>query len=318
MQVMRNFMRWEILRVVLLAALALPAGAAAQDGGIEVFSGNTIFESGARISLSHLYSSRDSLFRGSDEVPNEAGRSMREHRAVLGFNYGLLPELSLSLLLPYVSKESSYQADGAAERSNTQGLGDAALLGKYRFFSEYWTRSAFHVSAIGGVELPTGSSDERVGDELLPFSMQPGSGSLDAIAGLGLTLSTGRYRFDTHVIYKANNEGEGDFSEGDFFTIGGSFAYRFYHARYPGPSASAKIGLGWRHEASDESSGEAIAGTGLEDLRIRVGLVYHPYPEIDLVALVEIPVYGDYKVSAGGEAQLALDVRTFFGFGIRF
>jgi len=313
MQVMRNFMRWEILRVVLLAALALPAGAAAQDGGIEVLSGNTIFESGTRISLSHLYSSRDSLFRGSDEVPNEAGRSMREHRAVLGVNYGLLPELSLSLLLPYVSKESN----GAAGRSNSQGLGDAALLGKYRFFSEYWTRSAFHVSAIGGVELPTGSSNERVGDEPLLFSMQPGSGSLDAIAGLGLTLSTGRYRFDTHVIYKANNEGDNDFSEGDFFTIGGSFAYRFYHARYPGPSASAKIGLSWRHEAPDERSGEALAGTGLEDLRIRAGLGYHPYPEIDLVALVEVPVYGDYKDSPE-EAQLALDVRTFFGFCIRF
>jgi len=314
MQVMRNFMRWEILRVVLLAALALPAGAAAQDGGIEVLSGNTIFESGTRISLSHLYSSRGSFFRGSDEVVNEDDRSMREHRAVLGFNYGLLPELSLSLLLPYVSKEESRHPGGVTQRSSSEGLGDAALLGKYRFFSEYWTRSAFHISAIGGLELPTGSTDEP---GATGPSMQPGSGSLDAIVGLGLTLSTGRYRFDTHVIYKANNEGDGNFSEGDFFTIGGSFAYRFYHAKYPGPSASAKIGLSWRHEAPDELGGEARADTGLDELRLRAGLVYHPYPEIDLVALVELPVYGDYRADAVS-GQLALDVRTFFGFGIRF
>ena len=318
MQVMRIIKRWIIPRVLPLLALVFPAGVSAQDGGIEVLSGNTIFESGTRISLSHLYSSRGSLFRGSDEIGNGDGLSMREHRAVLGFNYGLLPELSLSLLLPYVSKESSGHPSGVAERSSSEGLGDVALLGKYRFFSEYWTRSAFHVSAIGGLELPTGSSDEPGAAGLLPFSMQPGSGSLDAIVGLGLTLSTGRYRFDTHVIYKANNEGDGDFSEGDFFTIGGSFAYRFYHAKYPGPSASAKIGLNWRHEAPDEEvGGGALADTGLDELRFSAGLGYHPYPAIDLVALVEIPVYGDYRAGAGS-GQLALDVRTFFGFGIRF
>ena len=46
-------------------------------------------------------------------------------------------------------------------------------------------------------------------------------------------------------------------------------------------------------------------------------MVYHPYPEIDLVALVEIPIYGTFK-AVNGEGQLALDVRTFFGFGFRF
>jgi len=325
-QVMRIFKSWFIYRVLPLAALVFPAGVSAQDGGIEVLSGNTIFESGARISLSHLYSSRGSLFRGSDEVVNgddltkdeRIGGSMREHRAVLGFNYGLLPELSLSLLFPYVSKESSSCcAMGVPQRSSSEGLGDAALLGKYRFFSEYWTRSAFHVSAIGGLELPTGSTDEPGATGPLPFFMQPGSGSLDAIVGLGLTLSTGRYRFDTHAIYKANNEGDGDFSEGDFFSIGGSFAYRFYHAKYPGPSANAKIALHWRHESPDEVGGGALPDTGMDELRLSAGLVYHPYPEIDLVALVEIPVYGDYRADAGS-GQLALDVRTFFGFGIRF
>ena len=71
--------------------------------------------------------------------------------------------------------------------------------------------------------------------------------------------------------------------------------------------------MSWRQEDPDELAGVADANTGLSELRLIAGLTYHPYPEIDLVASVEVPVYGDYD----GE-QLALDVRTFFGFGIRF
>jgi hypothetical protein len=225
---------------------------------------------------------------------------MEEHRAVFGFTHGVMPDLSLSLLLPVIRKESSNLPDpGVTQRS--EGLGDATLLGKYRFFSEYWEQSAFHVAAFGGLELPTGSSRERLG-----------SGSVDAIGGVVLTLSIARFRFDALALYKANNEGSRDFSEGDFFVLGTSFAYRFYHAQYPGPSASAKVGLSWRQEDPDKG-GLADANTGLSELRLLAGLTYHPYPEIDLVASVEVPVYGDYD----GE-QLGLDVRTFFGFGIRF
>ena len=319
MCVMRNFNLSRNLQVLLLTALAFPSGVVAQDGGIEVLAGHTIFESGTRISLSHLYSSRGTLSSGSAEVPNPDDLSWREHRIVLGVNYGLRADLSLSLLLPYVSREADLSGPdaGGVQSSRSDGLGDAALLAKYNFFSEYWKQSAFHVSAIGGVELPTGSVNERRGEELLAFSMQPGSGSLDAIGGLALTLSTGRFRFDAHAIYKANSEGSEDFTDGDFFTLGGSFAYRFYHARYPGPSANVKIGLGWRHEGVDEHDGEVLQNTGLDELRVRAALVYHPSPEIDLVAQIEVPVYGDYR-AAPGAGQLALDVRTFFGFGIRF
>jgi len=316
---MHSFKVSNFLRIVLLAGLSFPSGLAAQDGGIEVLAGHTIFESGTRISLSHLYSSRGTLSSGSAELSNPDDLSWREHRVVLGVNYGLRADLSLSLLLPYVSREAELSAPdaGGVQSSSSDGLGDAALLAKYNFFSRYWKQSAFHTSVIGGLELPTGSANERSGDELLAFSMQPGSGSLDAIGGLALTLSTGRFRFDAHAIYKANSEGSEDFTDGDFFTLGSSFAYRFYHARYPGPSANVKVGLNWRHEGVDEYRGGVLPNTGLDELRLRVALVYHPFPEIDLVALVEAPVYGDYR-AAPGEGQLTLDVRTFFGFGIRF
>ena len=302
---------WFSFFVVLLPL----AGAPAQDGGIELFSGNTIFESGSRVSLSHIYVSRGSLFSGSEEVANPLERSMLEHRMVLGFDHGVTPKLALSFLLPVVEKES--KSLGPSGNSQVRGLADAALLAKYRFFSEYWSQSAFHASVIAGLELPTGSSEERDANGFLPFSMQLGTGSVDGIVGLGLTLSPGRYRLDLHAIYKANNEGDRDFSEGDYFSVGLDFAYRFYHAKYPGPSASAKISLHWRHEDPDELGGVNLGNTGLRELRIRGGLVYHPYPEIDLVALVEIPLYGTFK-SLNGEGQLALDVRTFFGFGFRF
>ena len=311
---MRISKRWMIQPSFLLSVFFAVTTVSAQDGGIEVISGHTIFESGSRISLSHLFTSRGSLFNGSSQVGNPDDRSIEEHRAVFGFNHGVTPELSLSILLPIIQRDST---SSVAARQRSEGLGDATLLGKYRVFSEYWSKSAFHVSAIGGLELPTGATGERDGTALLDPSMQPGTGSVDAIGGLALTLSIERFRFDAQLLYKANNEGSSDYSEGDFFVLGGSFAYRFYHAQYPGPSASAKVGLSWRQENPDELSGIDRENTGLRELRLRAGLVYHPYPEIDLVALVEVPIYGNYESAVGGD-QLALDVRTFFGFGFRF
>ena len=69
-------------------------------------------------------------------------------------------------------------------------------------------------------------------------------------------------------------------------------AYRFLHRKYPGPSASARIGLQWRHDGRSELDGLSLSDSGSDELRLRPGLGWHPKPNIDISLSVDIPLLG--------------------------
>lgn len=297
------------LGLLLLVASAWAPTASAQEGGIEVFAAETLFASGTRVSISHIYKSKGTLFDGSGEVSDPLNRTYSEQRLVAAIDHGLLPNLTLSALLPHVSKS----LDSDAGDLSGEGFGDVALLAKWRIYKRDWRRGAFHASVIGGVETPTGETGVRDGGVRLPTSLQPGSGSWDPFLALSATLDLNRLRFDALAFHKLNNEGAQDFEDGDFTALELKGAYRFLHTKYPGPTASAKLGLQWRHESSAKQDGVSLAGTGSDELVARTGLTWHPAPQWDLSLSVDVPVYQDYE-----DQQLGLDYRTFLALGIRF
>jgi hypothetical protein len=283
--------------------------ASAQEGGIEVFAAETIFDQGTRISVSHIYKERGSLFSGTEKVSDPLDQAFHEHRVVAAVDYGLRADLSVSALLPYVYKEleaNTGDLDGS-------GFGDAAFLIKYRPYKRDWKRSAFHLAAIGGIETPTGSTSERDGGARLAPGLQPGLGAWNPFIGASANLDLSRWRFDAHAFYKENTEGAQDFERGDFFSFELDGAYRFLHTKYPGPTASGKVGLQWRSEDAATLNGVNVTNSGLQELRLRPGLSWHPRPSIDISFSVDVPLYQDYDGS-----QLGLDYRTFLAIGIRF
>ncbi len=290
-------------------ALALGGPATSQEGGIEVFAAGTLFSKGTRVSLSHIYKRKGTLFHGTDEISDPLDRTFHEHRFVAAIDHGFRPDLTVSALIPYVDKELK---SDAGDR-NSSGLGDVALLAKFRIHKRDWTRSSFNVSAIGGVELPTGATHERDAGARLPTELQPGLGSWNPFLGLATNLSLDRLRFDGLAFYKLNTEGAQDYEKGNFFALEVDAAYRFLHTKYPGPSASAKLGLQWRHEDHARDDGSTIGDSGSDELRLRPGLTWHPAPNIDISLAVDIPVYQDFN----GD-QLGTDYRTFLAIGVRF
>lgn len=292
---------------VLCLSAALPISA--QDGGIEVFAAEPLFSSGTRVSLTHIYETKGSLYRGSNEISDPLDRERDEHRVVLGIDRGLKPDLTVSALVPYVVLDFESDA-GDADSSD---FGDVALLGKYRFYEENWPQSTFNVAFIGGVETPTGSTSESEGGSRLPPGLQPGSGSWDPFVALSSNLSQGRYRLDASAFYKLNTEGAQDFDRGNFFSLSLDGKYRFWHEQYPGPTAGVKLGLQYRYEGRAEQDGTNVANSGSSEIRGRTGFSWHPAANIDVSFNVEIPLYQDFN----GE-QLALDYRTFLALGIRF
>lgn len=285
----------------------------AQEGGIEVFAAETLFSEGWRISESYLYKRKSNVHRASDQVDAARDRVFEEHRSVTGVDYGLLPSLTVSTLIPVVYKQQRQRVGGSKETLESFGPGDVALLGKYRVYKNDWKRGAFHLALIGGLEFPTGDTDADEDGLRLPPTLQPGSGSWDPFAALATNIDLNRFRFDGLFFYKENTEGSQDFEDGDFFAVEFDSAYRFLHTKYPGPTASAKLGIQWRHESRAKLDGRTVSNSGSDEIVLRTGLTFHPIPSMDLTLSVDVPVYSDFN----GE-QLEFELRSFLAFGFRF
>jgi len=299
------------MRYLLLTAccVSLSTGAAAQQGGIEVFAAETLFAQGTRLSLTTIYESRSDLYSGSSEITDPLDQSLLRRTTVLGIDHGLLPQLTVSALVPF--KDNGFE--GTMGDLDGAGLGDAAVLAKYRIHETLWPRGGFRVALIGGAEMPTGDTNEKAGGMLLSPGLQPGSDSWDPFFAVSTNVDHGKFRFDASAFYKDNTEGDQDYEAGDFFAVELDFAYRFYYTKYPGPTASAKIGLQWRDVGRARQAGATVADTGYEQLMLRTGLSWHPRPDLDVSLAVDLPLEQDYN----GE-QLGLDYRSLLAVGLRF
>ncbi len=296
--------------ILLIVATVLAAPAAAQSGGIETLTGEMLFASGTRLSVSHSMQHKGSIYTGSDEVANPLGSSYTEHRTVFGFDYGVSSSFTLTALLPVISK--SFEQDGMGNL-NSAGIGDLAVLAKVLLHHNYWRRGGYHFAAAAGLEAPTGSTSTEDGGARLGPGMQSGSGSWDPFVSFSANLEADRWRFDAIAIYKENTEGAQDYEDGDDFAVDLVAAYRFLHAPYPGPSANVKLGLLYRHEGAAEQAGVTVLNSGNEQWLGRLAFAWHPQPAIDLSIAFDVPLAQDYDGT-----QLALDYRTSVAFGIRF
>ena len=290
---------------------AAAAPLTAQSGGFETLTGEMLFASGTRLSVSHSMQSKGSVLQGSSEIANSLNRSYTEHRTVFAFDYGAESWLTLTALVPMVSK--SYSDDTLSGSLNSAGLGDLALLGKVQLLHDYWKRSGYHVAASVGVEAPTGDTGAEDGGARLSPGMQTGSGSWDPFVSLSANLELNRWRFDAIALYKDNTEGAQNFEDGDDFGVDLIAAYRYQHMPYPGPSSNMKLGLLYRHEGQAENGGVSIVDSGSHQWLGRVGFAWHPRPELDIGLNFFVPLAQDYRGT-----QLAFDYRVAFGIGIRF
>ena len=151
---------------------------------------------GLRIDLRYSYAKADTSRIGSSQVVNDpatAGvdeevENLRTINQILNMeiDYAINPKFNVALGLPLVMRDHAHTiADGLGggivEQGKFRELGDARVVGSYKFDSDD------HFSGSGvrfGIKLATGSTKW----ELQPGvtgerSIQPGSGSTDAILG---------------------------------------------------------------------------------------------------------------------------------------
>ena len=281
---------------------------------MEVFTAETLGKGLWRASVTGIYERREHVYRGSHRSNDPFERVFQGARGILGLDYGVNAELRLSALFPFARNELRVRdpATGTTHQ-RAYGAGDLSVLASYRLLSIPWRKGTFQLALLGGLEMPTGDSSEREKGARLPRAVQVGGGSWNPFTALAAVLSHKRFRFDAHTRFKLNTKGRYHFDPGDEFRAELDAAYRFWHARYPGPSASARVGVRYEWVSRARENGSFLANTGRTLVWLRPSIGFHPIPRIDMSLLLSVPVYQHYQGS-----QLSRDWQLSSAFGVRF
>jgi hypothetical protein len=184
------------------------------------------------------------------------------HHGNFIFSWGFYPDFDLTVEVPLVSNNF----EGLQEFGITK-VGDALMLLKYRFYRRDSERGTTQVSISAGPKLPTGSTTfSDSSGNLLPASLQPGSGSTDLFLGVNWTY-TGLFNIkrlvadeDFHSLLRTTGTQETN--------LGSDFESRFWLSYRPYESKDVRrewfIGptFTWLHSSDQEIAGIKQSGSG--------------------------------------------------------
>ena len=234
-------------------------------------------------------------------VSEESGEegSFREAMWTAEARWAPATHWSLAVEVPYALERS---AAGPGERS-TSGLGDGTVRLKHRFFREVGRWSDRHAAVELAVKLPTGATNAALDPDLpLHFErmLQPGTGSVDAMAALVWQRARGRFVQAADLVVRKNGEGDLGFRFGDEVRLDLDAEYvllpRVY--REPGKELFALIEATLTHREAAEHRGVRVPGTRRTELLLAPGLQYVATERLFLALSLQVPFVSD--ADAGG------------------
>jgi Putative MetA-pathway of phenol degradation len=133
-----------------------------------------LFPGGGLISYNSVVTTRAPAIAGG--IPSTA-RPTFSHEGNFNFTWGFRHDFDLTLIVPVITNH--FDTTRMSANGGT-GLGDSLVLVKYRFYRRDSPRGTTQASVTFGPKLPTGRTDlDDANGDLLPASLQPGSGSTD-------------------------------------------------------------------------------------------------------------------------------------------
>ncbi len=173
------------------------------------------------------------ILRSQVKLVRKSGDSTDKNRQIsatiipLVLAYGITPKLALFGILPTVDKKLDMRLNDMNVKRSASGAGDLLMLARYTIYQVDRPGDTFRIAPFIGIKAPTGSHtrSDSMGD--IPRPLQPGTGSLDALAGVTLTHQTLDWEVDLSASYRRNSEAD-QFKFGDEARLDGSFQYRIY------------------------------------------------------------------------------------------
>lgn len=217
---------------------------------------------------------------------------------MLGAMYAPSNDVTLMLMVPYITKKMDHITRMGGEfTTEASGIGDVVLSALIDFRSNDMHQTHFNLS----VSVPTGSIDERdqtpMGNTVLPFPMQIGSGTYDLNLGFTHNAYVENWSWGEQFIYTIST-GENDRN----YRFGNELKASAWAARKWNDFISSSIRLAYKNWDDVEADNAAMmvpVPTARADLRagerldLGLGLNLLTGHKFRLAAEALLPVYQD-------------------------
>lgn len=264
--------------------------------------------------LYYDYNNLNTLKEGTRTL-NDASRLRITHSVLLNFAYNITHNLAVEGLFTWVNQRRIITQFGNSNLDQTFGLGDAIILGRYRFVN---TPSYEASVGIGG-KLPIGPSTRTNAlGILLNADLQPGNNAFDLIflssfsrrfafrKSMNLSLRFTYRNTGTNTTYQRVNRYRFGNEFQTFVTLSDQF---LVFNQLISPSLSLK----YRDTAQDQINGNNIANTGGQWVFVIPNFSIAITPKLAFSTRVEVPVYSNLKGT-----QLTPTYRINAGFSYQF
>ena len=158
-------------------------------------------------------------------------RKMDMYMSSVSVGYAFSDRFFAGIMGMYVNKDMEMiRRDGRRSSMYSQGAGDTMLMTKTLLYADDYLVPTSQVSLLLGVSLPTGSINQDEKGQILPYSMQLGSGTFDPFIGILYEGSSSPLWWGANVSYLARAyENYKSYNLGDEYRCD---LYGMYQARY--------------------------------------------------------------------------------------
>jgi len=158
-------------------------------------------------------------------------RKMDMYMSNVSVGYAFSDRFFAGIMGMYMEKDMEMIRRGGRRSSmNSQGAGDTMLMTKTLLYADDYLIPTSQVSLLLGVSIPTGSIDQDDTGQILPYSMQLGSGTFDPFIGVLYEGSSSPFWWGANASYLARAyENYKSYNLGDEYRLD---LYSMYQVRH--------------------------------------------------------------------------------------
>lgn len=192
-----------------------------------------------------------------------------------------------SAVVPWVSKELSLQEGAKVTRGQLSGPGDVELYARRMWFLSPRLAPKRHLVGLSaGIKLPTGMSRLLTEEgTLVDPHLQPGSGSLDVLAGVSYLYDADPFSLYASLLGRQNGEGSGGLRYGASLFANVAARYRL------GESLLVGLEVNGRVTAYDQEGEERDPDSGGVIVFATPQVAFRPWERFTLRAQVQLPLW---------------------------
>jgi hypothetical protein len=237
------------------------------------------------------------------EIPNETDQYVDSYTTQTLIGYLLNKSFSIQANVPYHYRSFRRPEGFATDKGTESGLGDVTLLGKYCAYENTDTERVFEWHILGGIKLPTGSSDRLLEEfnesetEGAPESgihghdLALGSGSFDGIVGTSFFWQWKRMVASGNAQYAIRTKGDHDYRYANDLTWFSGIG--FFLLSSPESTLSLRCNMSGENKGKDTFRGTKAEDTSMNSIYLGPESIFTWHNRLSAVAGFDLPVFQD-------------------------